>query len=253
MESRRLTAELGVPGGVVRVETDVPMGSVPMEGLLPALQVTADALVSHAAAQSVGAGRPVSCAAGCGACCRQLVPIAPAEARRLTALVEGLPEPRRSVVRERFGEALRRLGEEGLLPALERRGTSATGTTEETGLGYMRLGIACPFLEAEKSSIYEDRPIACREYLVTSPPANCARPTRETIETVHLPTRVWAAVAWEEAGGGDFAKAEWVPLILSLRWAAKNPHGRAPRPGPELLRSVYGRFARDRAGERERG
>ncbi|HYN40394.1 MAG TPA: YkgJ family cysteine cluster protein, partial [Thermoanaerobaculia bacterium] len=235
MESRRLTAELGVPGGVVRVETDVPMGRVPMEGLLPALQVTADALVSHAAAQSAAAGKPISCVAGCGACCRQLVPIAPAEARQLTALVEGLPEPRRSVVRERFTEALRSVAEAGLLPALERGGESPTVTTEEAGLAYMALGIACPFLEVENCSIYQDRPIACREYLVTSSPAHCARPTRETIESVHLPTRVWAAVAWEEAEGGDFAKTEWVPLILSLLWAAKNPRGRAPRPGPELL------------------
>ena len=43
-------------------------------------------------------GRPrgvrVSCRAGCGACCRQLVPIAEAEARRIRDLVEAMPEPR---------------------------------------------------------------------------------------------------------------------------------------------------------------
>lgn len=253
METRRLTSELGLPGGVVRIEMDVPMGDVPMERLLPALHATADALVSHAAAQSVAEGKPVSCAAACGACCRQLVPIAPAEARQLAVLVDGLSEPRRTVVKERFAEALRRAEEAGLLPGLEARGASGAGTARETALAYFRLQIACPFLESESCSIYEDRPIACREYLVTSPPANCAAPTPESIDAVHLPTRVWAAVAWEEEGSEDFAKAVWVPLVLSLVWAAKNPRGQDPKPGPELLRSVYARFSRDRTREGKRG
>lgn len=253
METRRLTVELGLSGSVVRVEMDVPMGDVPMERLLPALQTTADALVSFSARNSVAEGKPISCAAGCGACCRQLVPIAPAEARQLAVLVEGLAEPRRSVVRKRFAEALRRAGEAGLLPALEARGGPADGAAEETSLAYFQLGIPCPFLEAESCSIYEDRPIACREYLVTSPPANCAAPTRESIDMVYLPTRICAAVAWEEEGSEDFSKTTLVPLVLSLLWAAKNPRGRDPRPGPELLRSVYARFAHDRTRERKRG
>ena len=39
------------------------------------------------------------------------------------------------------------------------------------GREYFQLGIPCPFLEEESCSIYHDRPITCREYLVTSPPA----------------------------------------------------------------------------------
>lgn len=253
METRRLTSELGLPGGIVRIEMDVPMGKVPMERLLPALQATADALVSHAAAQSVAEGKPISCAAGCGACCRQLVPIAPAEARRLAVLVEGLPEPRRTVVKERFAEALRKAEEAGLLPGLEARGASGAETAQATALAYFRLGIACPFLESERCSIYEERPIACREYLVTTPPANCDAPTRESIEMVPLQTRIWAAIAWEEAEGRDLAESEWVPHLMALRWAARSPHGQAPRPGPELLRSVYARFSRDRTREGKRG
>jgi Fe-S-cluster containining protein len=219
-----------------------------MRSLLPALQATADAFVSHAAGQSVAAGKPISCTAGCGACCRQLVPIAPSEARQVAALVEDLPEPRRTEVKARFAEARRRLEDAKLLRPLEETASWSAAERVEKGLAYFRLGVPCPFLENESCSIYENRPIACREYLVTSPPEFCAAPTPDSVDTVPLPTRVWAAVAWEEAGGGDFRAVTWVPLILAPDWSAANRDAETLHPGPELLRDVYARFARDRSG-----
>ena len=93
METRRLTVELALPGGIVRVGMDVPTGEVPMGALLPALRTTADAFVDYGARMSEAAGKPVSCTKGCGACCRQLVPLARSEALRVAELLEGLPEP----------------------------------------------------------------------------------------------------------------------------------------------------------------
>lgn len=253
METRRLTVELALPGGIVRVGMDVPTGEVPMGALLPALRTTADAFVDYAARMSEAAGKPVSCAKGCGACCRQVVPLARSEARRIADLLEEMPEPRRSEVMGRFEAAVRRVEEEGLLPALEERTALAAGKAVELGLAYFRLGLACPFLEDESCSIYADRPIACREYLVSSPPARCADPTPDAIESVPLPTRVWAAVAREEEGVAGAESAPSVPLVLAPRWAAANRGEEPIRPGPELLRSVYARFSRDRSVEGEPG
>jgi Fe-S-cluster containining protein len=253
METRRLTVELALPGGIVRVGMDVPTREVPMGALLPALRTTADAFVDYAARMSEAAGKPVSCAKGCGACCRQLVPLARSEARRIADLLEEMPEPRRSEVKGRFEAAVRKVEEEGLLPALEERAGLAAGDAVELGLDYFRLGLACPFLEDESCSIYADRPIACREYLVSSPPARCADPTPEGIESVPLPTRVWAAVAREEEGVAGAEPAPSVPLVLAPRWAAANRGEEPLHPAPELLRSVYARFSRDRSGEEEPG
>lgn len=253
METRRLTVELGLPEGSVRIEMEVPTGEVPMGALLPALRTTADAFVAYGAEVSKAAGKAVSCAKGCGACCRQLVPLAPSEARRLADLVEELREPRRSVVAGRFAEAYRRVEEAGLLPALDGRRKWQAGEATGVGMDYFHLGIPCPFLEDESCSIYTDRPIACREYLVTSDPAHCAEPTRGVLEPVPLPTRVWAAVAREEAGIPDTEPAACIPLVLAPRWAAENPGAGEPRPGPQTLKRVFDRFARDRSGERGPG
>src|SRR5687767_4295062 len=63
------------------------------------------------------AGRAISCRAGCGACCRQLVAISVVEAESLAQLVAAMPEERAAVIRERFAAALKRLEEAGLLSA----------------------------------------------------------------------------------------------------------------------------------------
>lgn len=254
MESRRLTVQLALPGGRVEIAMEVPTGNVPMRALLPALRTTADAFVAYAANLSVAEGKPVSCAAGCGACCRQLVPIAEAEARRIAALVEELPEPRRTAVKGRFADAVARVEAAGLLPALEGRSDRLVEKNLAIGLAYFALGIPCPFLEEESCSIYEERPIACREYLVSSPPAACAAPSGDTIRSVPLPTRVWAAMAREEKGMPGAGPAPCIPLVVALRWSAVQVEAEPVRPGPDLLRAVYARFSHERgAGQGESG
>src|SRR5262249_58974939 len=93
-----VSLSLRVAGEVVSVVLDVPAGPAGVDDLLPALQALEDALVRQATRQAEGGGRRISCRAGCGAGCRQLVPGSEGEARRLAALVRGLPAAPRAVV-----------------------------------------------------------------------------------------------------------------------------------------------------------
>lgn len=72
-----------------------------------------DRLVGMAAQAAAKANRPVSCAKGCGACCRQAVPLSPAEAWMLADQVATYPAERRETILGRFAQARARLlGEE---------------------------------------------------------------------------------------------------------------------------------------------
>jgi hypothetical protein len=156
--------------------------------------------------------------------------------------MNALPEPRRSEIRRRFAEARRRLQESGLLARLESADRPSGKELRPFGLEYFSQRIACPFLEDESCSIYADRPMACREYLVTSPAAHCADPTPERVRCVPMPGKVSNAVAQADRPASDRA-IPWVPLILAPEWAETHAAEPGPRPGPEWLRAVFERLA----------
>jgi Fe-S-cluster containining protein len=232
--------ELSGPDWRLCTRLTVPAGPTQVRELLPLVQSLADAVVGAGVRTAEEGGETVSCKKGCGACCRQLVPVAEVEARRLRDLVEGLPEPRRSHVRARFAEARRRLEQAGLLEKLLRREQWAEDERQPVGLDYFRQGVPCPFLEEESCSIYRDRPVACREYLVTSPAENCARPSAESVRCVRLPLKVSGALNRMDPVPPAARFVRWVPLVLALEWADVHPDEPPPRPGPELLREFFG-------------
>ena len=90
----------------IPVEVTVPAGLLAVEDVLPIFHGLSSLFATRATERAEAGGREISCRAGCGACCRQLVPVAPAEARALAQLVEAMPEARREQVRRRFDAAL---------------------------------------------------------------------------------------------------------------------------------------------------
>ncbi len=235
------TINLAIQGERIEARLTVPAGETTPSRLLPVFRALADAIVDVGVAQEAARGKTVSCSRGCGACCRQLVPISGTEARALRELVRDLPETRRNRIEERFRDARRRLDAAGLSEVLLASRAFEAGEAERVGLGYFHLGIACPFLEDEACSIYEDRPIACHEYLVTSDPAHCARPSALTVECIPIPSRVSTALSRLSRRPEDTGRS-WVPLITALEWAERNPD-EPSRPGPELLEGLIGSLA----------
>jgi Fe-S-cluster containining protein len=237
------TVELKLAGRRLRVEMEVPAGPTRAAKLLPLFRSVADTVVGIASETAVSQGLTISCKMGCGACCRQLVPISAIEARQLRELVNEMPEPRRSEIRARFAAARVQLEKQGILSKLVDSQPTSDAEIQALGLEYFAQGIACPMLEDESCSIHSERPIACREYLVTSPAEHCSAPTAETVHCVTMPAKVSRAV---RGMGSSTASpgAQWVPLIVALEWAETHADGVPPRPGPELAREFFTRLTR---------
>lgn len=242
-ESKTLELSISNKSWELRAQVSVPMEPVQVDELLPLARTLSDAIVNETKKILQQSGETISCKKGCGACCRQLVAISEIEARSLSLLVDNIAEPRRSLLRARFAEAQMRLEEAGLLQNLK----NATQLSENDYLSlssaYFEQHIACPFLEDESCSIYSERPITCREYLVTSPSENCNRPIESNINRVNLPLKVFNAVArWRVLPTNHFLE-RWVPLILALEWSESFPSGPPPKPGPELVRELLDHLA----------
>lgn len=227
-------------GFEIEARASVPAGPTGVSTLLPIARALSDRIVQETVSAVEAAGAVVSCRAGCAACCRGLVAISEVEARRLAAVVEALPEPHGARVRARFAETGRELERHGLLESLRRPDAWTASGYSALVTALFRLGVACPFLEEESCSIYAERPITCREYLVTSPREHCAELDSRDVRQVRLPVRVFNAVARWETPPPEHLGERVVPLVLALEWAGAHPDEPPARPGPDLLRELLG-------------
>jgi Fe-S-cluster containining protein len=225
---------LKIGGQVMQVRFTVPAGRCGAEALLPDLRRLAGQATNHAVAAVERDGQRVSCAKGCGACCRQMVPVSPVEARELARMVAAMPPERAAAVRQRFVDARQRIEAASLGPA---RGHPDGGKAayRAYSLAYFSQGVPCPFLEDESCSIHPERPLVCREYLVTSTPDACAAPGAGGVRMVPVPLSPWAVLS---RAASDDGRLEWMPLIESLDYAASHPAPTPRRTGPQYVEAV---------------
>jgi len=196
----------------VSVEAERPSDQMRVDEALPFLK-SLDDQAQTIVVEKIG--ERVTCAKGCSACCRiQLVPVTPAEAHAILRLVEAMPEPRRGEIQARFADRVERLEAAGLLEKYQE--SSEQG--REMLLQYLDLGLVCPFLEDDACSIYEQRPFACRQYLVTTPKELCATPLTSPVKSV--PTIFVPATALLETAEELSGKPQpTLPLTMSLTYA----------------------------------
>jgi Fe-S-cluster containining protein len=238
-------------GNPLRLTLELPeIARTPMDILRPIFHV-ADAIHRRSAETLAAGGRPVTCGAGCSACCRQLVPVSRWEALHLAAVVRAMPRARQKRVAGRFADVIRRLAETDLLfriaEGFARRAHDGKGL-ERLQREYWAQQIPCPFLEDDACLVYEDRPLACRQYMVTSPPALC--------RSLYIPAQAHELVLHPADTGGALAafsgtgitRSEVVPHILSLV-AAPPANASSPLPGDRMLGRYLHLLGRHFAGK----
>ncbi len=236
--------KLRIGESVLDVGFTVPIGKYSPLSMLPDVQRFADQITNYAESKVKARGLKISCSKGCGACCRQMAPVTPSEAQHLAALVEKMPPDKSLQVRERFATAQAIMSATGLQPYGHPDEDKAA--YRKYGLAYFKNGVACPFLEDESCSIHADRPLVCREYLVTSPPAGCAVLGSGQVRKVSVPIQVWAAFGRSSTLD---RKLKWMPLIESLAYTEAHPAPEQERTGPQHVEA----FLREIQGMADRG
>jgi Fe-S-cluster containining protein len=218
---------LDLPEGALELEVPVPHRPERLVDFAGKMLPLCDAVAEMAAREAMRLGQPVTCAKGCGACCRQLVPLSPPEAGIIFEHVCSLPEAHREAITNRFQRALERLGRAGLRSELEAvaSGPFDEQVSESLASRYFSLQIPCPFLEEEACSIYPVRPSMCREYQVVSEARHCFEPYGGEVVRLPLSFRLSEALMRLSAKA-DQKEAQVIPLLLALQWAGENAHMR---------------------------
>lgn len=235
----RFHVSLQTPAGQITTEVSVPTQFVPVTSIVPlmrSLGAHAQELEEHRALER---GESISCRKGCAACCRMLVPLSVPETFALQASLERLPADKQRRLQAQMDAVKIRLQESDLWNRLQAVSDSIAPPSDEAleplNQAYYALRIPCPFLEEEQCGIYEDRPAACRELLVTSPAEFCEDLTDPRIRTVPLSLRISTALGllWAELTG---TAARLVPLPVALDWAVRHRADRQRTwPGNQLF------------------
>jgi len=228
--TERCEIALNTPAGQVTAAVEVPTGFVPVTSIVPLIRRLGEEAQALEEEKLTGTGKVVSCQRGCAACCRLLVPLSAPEAFALEDLVRSLPSERRQRLSARLAQTQSVLLERGLWHRLLEISEAAEVLDDEAlepiNREYYALRIPCPFLEGELCSIYEERPAACRELLVTSPATWCQDIVKNRIEQVPVPLRTSSVLGllWGELDG---TPARLIPLPVALEWADRHQSGQA--------------------------
>ena len=236
-ETVQVDFSLTIGPGRLDVSASVPTAQTTLTQLLPVLHSISSNIIDSTVRVVESEGFTISCRAGCGACCRQIVPLSIFEAEYLAAWIRTLPSERRAQLAVRFHAALLTLSASGILARLdEHQAILGTPESKPLALDYLAQRVACPFLENESCSIHPIRPVICREYLVTSPAEFCSAPTRETVTPVPLPIKLSTPLYRIGAHLENNSRGR-IPLVFLFAWMKSNatPGDSVAAPGPELL------------------
>jgi Fe-S-cluster containining protein len=230
--------ELSVAGTPFEMNFRVPAKSLKLRRMLPVFQKMSDTFNNIGIAALEENGKAISCKAGCGACCRQLVPVSEAEAFDLRGLVEDMPEPRRSEIMRRFADGIEKLNKISFFERLEKASETDDAEYSAAIREYFAQQIACPFLENESCSIHPSRPVACREYLVTSPAENCSSATGENIDNVEYTFKVKDTLI-SLARNRLQPELPYVPMIRTMEWTKEKEDESPERIGKEWMEMFF--------------
>lgn len=240
--TERYEIALNTPAGQLTTAIEVPTGFVPITAIVPVMRRLGEEAHALEQARSMDNGNTVSCHKGCAACCRMMVPLSPPEAFALRDYVRSLPAERQQHVAERMARTKSVLLAHGIWHRLLEMGETLQ-PPDDTALepinrDYYALRLACPFLEDEMCSIYDERPAACRELLVTSPAEWCQDLVKNPVEQIPVPVRIGPALGllW---GDLTHTPARLIPLPTALDWAERHQGENQPAwQGTKLLDGI---------------
>jgi len=169
-------------------------------------------------------GGQVPCCLGCSPCCCYLVPVSVPEVFRMMEGILNIPAGSRRVMLRRCLLAARRVLSKRppKFFADQSEGTQSVSENERNRVAnwYSCLKLVCPFLHRNNCTIYESRPLACREHFVKGSARGC-RGGRGTAEVIEMPVQMPEALgllASEFEGRG--MEAVMIPLMPA--WYEEN-------------------------------
>jgi Fe-S-cluster containining protein len=180
---------------ILRLSISLVSRPVPLSELVPMACQLSQAIVeatSHRIEESDGR---IACRKGCDACCSYLIPISPAEAYHIRDKIFKLPQSEQKTLFRSCQHTTRQLVDHKIPATLFSPTQDHGERLEILSDWYRELNLPCPFLVNHACCIYDFRPLACREYFVTSHPSKCRPESTERSTQIPMPLRIAEVLA----------------------------------------------------------
>lgn len=161
--------DLPVTSGSLCLEAAIPPGRCDLASLVPAARTIASRLSAMTVSILRRHDISVPCRKGCSACCHYLVPLSVAEAQALRRTIDRLQPSRRDALQAKLAA----WSASSDLPSSCYPRQDKPGTFARLADRYAQRQTPCPLLHAGLCTMYDDRPIACREHAALGPSVAC--------------------------------------------------------------------------------
>jgi len=214
--------ELVVAGKTVQFHINVAAKQATLADIVPLARRLSTKLTNLFLGSLRENGQSVPCRKGCSACCSYLIPLSIPEVFRLRGELLAMPaDYSRGILRACLDTAEKILDSRSQTTYLESFSESGQSQISQMSKWYAGLKLACPFLSDGLCMLYEQRPLACREHLITGSSFFCQPDHGGEPNVAAMPISVLEAVGQltAELEGLDI---EAVMLPLAFPWAQNN-------------------------------
>lgn len=218
--------ELDILGKEVNFHIGVGKGQAGLADIVPLARTLCAKIIDVVLESIRSDGGRIPCCKGCAACCScYLVPLSVPETLRLKEDISAEPGYRReSMSRACFLAARRILSQEPPEQFMDQTAEALQASPAELNLvssWYGNFKLPCPFLYNGACTIYERRPLACREYFIKGSAGVC-KSQGGIAEVVEMPVQLPNALG-QLASDLEGTSVEAVILPLTLVWCEDNP------------------------------
>lgn len=218
--------ELKLFGQRVCLQLDVPDVAFSLSDIVPMASAISDRITQAVIDKFQSDGTQISCEKGCSACCSYLVPLSIPEVFWLEEIILAKGKSKsRQLMRSCLLAArsiLKQKPPEIFSSEAVNRPEQRTVDISAVANWYSNLKVNCPFLLNGTCMIYEQRPLVCREHLVTVLPRLC-KEKNGLARALDMPVRVSTALS-RLTGELEGKDTEAVLLPLIPVWCGENHH-----------------------------
>ncbi len=217
LNKKTIEFDMEIFGETVLFRINVVPRMIKLSEIVPLAYEIASIISNIILKRSTKEGLVIPCQKGCAACCNYLVPLSIPEAFHLRRIVLGLSEHRRNTIFNSF------LVSAKCILNNQTQYVQSMGM-DELSMWYTQLNLRCPFLSDNICSIYDKRPIACREHLVTDSNYFCNPNQEIDFNKIVLPVGILECLGVLNAELKN-TDIEAIMMPLALLWAQDNPGG----------------------------